>query len=63
MNGQIQQTFGSFKTLGILKEAMVDILTLRGIEVAVCKQRLRGERLLRLLAAIEERNASWWRGM
>jgi hypothetical protein len=41
-----------------LKEAMVDMLTaLRGIGMVDCKQRLRGGRLLRLLAVIEERNA------
>jgi hypothetical protein len=41
-----------------LKEAMVDMLTaLRGIGMVDCKQRLRGEKLLRLLAAIEKRNA------
>jgi hypothetical protein len=39
-----------------LKEAMVDMLTaLRGIGMVDCKQRLRGEKLLRLLAAIEGR--------
>jgi hypothetical protein len=44
--------------LGILKEAMVDMLTaLRGIGMVDCKQRLRSGRLLRLLAVIEERNA------
>jgi len=52
-------TFGSFEILGILKEAMVDILTMRGILVgylfvAFCKQRLSGDKLLRPLAAIEK---------
>jgi hypothetical protein len=49
-------TFGSFETLGVLKEAMVDMLALRGIVAghlveALCRQRWK---LGRLLVAIVE---------
>lgn len=52
-----QLTFGSFVTLGILNEAIVDILALRGIveaeaEVGVRQQRFKDWRLLNPLVAI-----------
>lgn len=52
-------TFGSLEILGILKEAMVDMLRVRGIAGYIrfvgCKQGLRGRKLRRLLDAIVER--------